>query len=1048
MKPSHRGALSVKQSARRTLGLLAALLLAAPGAGAAAPASAPQVLLAITNSESMDGTTAGAIMVGSGIYGASLATSSSPVSYTVPAGFTPPLNAGSAGSAPYTVQCGGGYMCDNGPSRLNMTKAAISNVLSTYGNSMNFGVYTFSTGAPSLYTTWVYYMSGSGGFAFTNSASSSSVSNPCYQYSSATSDVQSGCSSFASLYGAGAMSGNPYLSLGATSDNALINDVLYASSLPSVFLTYGTVSPANPYTFYSLQTYNTNIGGYAVSYAKTSFGGGWATTPTNAGYVPSSPQVLYSLRGFGYGASQSATTGNAAVPMSTDPAGSVFAAALAPETNNPNSSEIKSVAGQSGIYGLLNGARSYMSGFTRATCQAQYVVLLTDGLPTMDSMGYAWPPLGTTTANAYGLTASFNGDGSLASTNSQALTDAVSAAAALYASGIKVFVIGLGAGVDPAVNPMAANVLKALAVAGGTLSYYSAADSNSLNNAFLSIAGAIYRESSVAAPVAPISVAGGTSFEYELTSFTAPAAGHVRAYPVTPAGVPATTASWDAAALMTTSTRATSLLAAKADGTITTLGSVDAAAFNLTPTTCVPNTATVVNYTINPSYKYGSCSYLAGRDPSSLLGPLGTQNTGLYVSAPGSSYLTQKYGSYVGYARSPGARAPMVVFSDQDGFIYAVDAASGALKWGWTSRNILAQLQNYSTLLTSGTTNGGFAVVDAMDANSTWGAYLIGSLQSGAEHFSVKLDSTGKPATMVFDATVASGWAAGDKAGTTGSAPLRQPPLVAYIGNSAYYVYVITVGSTSTLYETNVASGTTTSVPLGFQVSATLALTQSTNQLWIGGADGTVRMTTLTSGSASTDIALLQTIGTTVNPSTGSTLGKVLYVGYTEAGGVPYVYALNSSQLTVFGVTSAGWAPLWASTPSAGYAYNGTAWSTSNTVTTLNAGAVVSDVPLVVGSSLLVPVYVQGSGCSAGTGYYDFFSFADGTFPTKLPLTRSGQPISSDLYVGLGPAYTPSLTRLSGGIGASPGSGGSTAPQTPLVGTGALGARSISWRRQ
>ncbi|HEY7930334.1 MAG TPA: hypothetical protein VID71_09990, partial [Steroidobacteraceae bacterium] len=62
----------------------------------------PQVLIAVGNSESMDGDLSGAIMTGSGALAdanaaAGLANSSSPVNYQIPAGFTPPLNAGSGG---------------------------------------------------------------------------------------------------------------------------------------------------------------------------------------------------------------------------------------------------------------------------------------------------------------------------------------------------------------------------------------------------------------------------------------------------------------------------------------------------------------------------------------------------------------------------------------------------------------------------------------------------------------------------------------------------------------------------------------------------------------------------------------------------------------------------------------------------------------------------------------------------------------------------------------------------------------------------------------
>ncbi len=1050
----------IRSEGLRRTGLWAvggALLAAAIPSEGAAPTAAPQVLLAITNSESMDGTTSGAIMVGSGSLGSnfsSLGTSSSPTNFTIPSGFTPPLNTGSSGSAPWTVTCNSSDKCDNGPSRMNMTKAAITQVLANYGSTLNFGLYTYSTSSVNIYDTWVYYMSpSSSGFTFTNTASSSTVSNPCYQYTSASSSVKSSCTQIAGQYAAGVLAGNAYVNIGATSDAALINDVLYAGGLPADFLTYGTVSPANPYASYSLSTYNTNIGGYSVSYSSKSYGSGsWSTTPTNAGYVPFSPQVLYSQRGFGYGGSQSATTGNPMVAMSTDPASSLFTQALSPETNNTSTSEIKSSAGQSAIYALMNGAKNYLNTLSKATCQTQYVVLLTDGLPTLDHNGNAWPPLGTTTGNAYNLTASYNTDGSFASSNSTAVTDAISAITALNTAGIKVFVIGLGAGIDPSNNAAAAALLKAMAIAGGTTNFYPATDSASLAAAFLNVVDIVYRSSAVAAPVAPISVSNGTSFEYELTSIRTPLAGHVQAFPVAASGVATPTASWDAGSptLMSTTSRNTALKAANTSGTVVALGSVDAAAFNLTtPTTCVPNVATIVSYTVDPSFAGpSSCTYLAGRRSGWPLGAFSTQNTGRFMGPPSSAQLTSRYPTYAAYARGLASRTPALLFTDSDGFLYSVNAAVGALQWGWTSRSVLAKMQNYATFGASGATDGGFTVVDAMDSGGTWGTYIVGSFQSGAEHYSLALDSTGAANTVIYDTTVSSGTSAGDLAGATGATPLRQPPVIAYIGNSAYAIYVVTVGTTSTLYERDVTStgpGTSAALPSGFKVSSVISLDASSNQLWLGGADGTVRFLQLGAGTAALDVATLTTIGTVVNPATSAALPNVLYLGYVEVKGIPYVFVENSAQITVFGVTSAGWTPLWAATPTQGYAYNGTAWVTSTAVTTMTTGSLVSDLPIQVGPGLLVPTFVAGTACNPGTGYYDFFNLQDGTFPAT-GLTNNGTLITADLYVGTGPAFTPSITAISGGIALTPGSGGaSTPPPNPLVNKGGLGPRAISW---
>ena len=1080
----------------------AALLGAMATADAGAPAAAPQVMIAITNSQSMDGTTAGAIMVGSGSLGsdyAMLTGSSSPTYYNLSdyPGFTPPVYNPASGVIPWTVGCTSAgvydssaspkYLCDNGPSRLNMTKAAIQSVLKSYASTINFGMYDYSVSAGSADATFVYYMSPTGlNFSFTNTASTSprTIPNPCYGYSSVTSSVSSACALIAGQYTAGVVNGSMYMVIGTSSDDPLIVDVLYtgAGSQTPVILNYGGVNPSNPYTAYTIGTYNCCYSSsFSEAYAKAlptkGPGGGaqnFSTTPTNAGYVPFSPQVFYSARGFGYfGTNESATDGNRVADMNTDPTSAKFITALQPETNG-STGEIKSAAPQSATYGLLTGVYNYLKTLTSslAPCQSQSVILLTDGLPTLDggvvtTKPQAWPPLGTTTAINYGLTATYDSTGKFVSSNSQAVTDAISAITTLSSHGIKVYVIGLGAGVDATVNPEAKKLLTAMAIAGGTNAFYPANSSVSLTAAFATITEYIYTSSAEAAPVAPISVAGGTSLEYELTSIATPGAGHVKAYPVAASGVASTVSSWDAgdSTHMSTTARSTLLMSTNASGSVVALGSVDNAAFNLTsPTTCVPNVSTIVSYTIDPTYAAPSgCTvpYLGTRQSGWPLGVFSTQNTGLFMGPPQSALLAARYPTYSTYARKLSLRTPSLLFTDSDGFLYSVNASSGLLQWGWTSRNIAAQLQTYTTFASSGWTNGNFTVVDAMNSSGAWGSYLVGSFQSGAEHFSVALDSSGgttsgNPTSAVYDSVVSGGSSAGDLAAKTGTTPLRQPTVVAYIGNTAYQVYVVTTTSgstsTSTLYEQDVTSGTVKAgASLGFQVTSAISLDSSAARLWLGGADGSVRSLQLT-GVASTDVATLTTIGTVPALPATTALANVLYVSYVEVSGIPYVWVANSAQITVYGISSTGWVPLWAATPSAGYVYNTTTakWTASSAVTAMSASSVVSDWPIQVGVALQVPVFVASTATcppGAGSGYLDFFSLGDGSFPaTKL--TYNGANVTSDIYLGdnSGAAFTPSLTAITGGIALNTGSKNNTnPPNAPIQNLGGLGPRAISW---
>lgn len=519
------------------VGMLA--LAAAPQALAAPPTVAiaeypltvaepahPQVLLALANSQSMDSNlTTGAIMTGSGglpAQYAALNASSSPLNYTVDVGFTAPVTGTTSGNlAPYTVNTGG-TLYDNSDSRLNVAKAGINLILNTFLADADFGLIDYQVSGLNPSYTWVYYMSPPGAdFSFTNTQNGalSYVANPCYNVNQDFADpVDSSCLILAGHYGA-SIKTYQWMQIGDTSDEPDISDVLYDPGLLlPVFITSGGPFPSDPFTSYSLGTYNTN--GVFECYSNSPYG--WfCETPTNAGYVPYSPTVMNVLRGFGYYTnSQTATPGSGTTnstnwqpvltmqsagqsptQTSVNTVVSTFQTYLNPETNSGSTPEIKAEATQSPIAGLLRASQDYFVNKNPATsngCAAnRYVVLVTDGLPTLDLSGHSWPPLGSIAASnapaGWSVTATFNGDGSLNTTNSQALTDTISTLAALKAAGIKTYIIALGADVA-GYTGIVDQTLTSMAVAGGSNNYYSALSAAQLNAAMQTILAKILAE--------------------------------------------------------------------------------------------------------------------------------------------------------------------------------------------------------------------------------------------------------------------------------------------------------------------------------------------------------------------------------------------------------------------------------------------------------------------------------------------------------------------------------------------------------------------------
>jgi type IV pilus assembly protein PilY1 len=180
-------------------------------------------------------------------------------------------------------------------------------------------------------------------------------------------------------------------------------------------------------------------------------------------------------------------------------------------------------AGLTPIEGTLLTARDYFKGTWTNTsegytsscypvpqsCGKNFVILLTDGLPSTDK------------------------NGNPVSNPATAISQAASAAAALKAEGVETYVIGfaLPYGVDPM-------TLDTIAAAGGTSTAYSASDYTSLNAAFDSIFLDILKKVGSASSV----TANSTSISSDTAVYQAlfnsqDWSGDLKAYPVTSSGV-------------------------------------------------------------------------------------------------------------------------------------------------------------------------------------------------------------------------------------------------------------------------------------------------------------------------------------------------------------------------------------------------------------------------------------------------------------------------------------------------------------------------------
>ncbi len=785
-----------------------ALLLGMPFPAAAAPPAVPisqvpltitipahpQIMVAFANSESMDGNLSGAIMTGSGSLGANFAglnASSSPANFTIPAGFTPPLNPGAAGVAPYTVNVAG-TLYDNSPSRLNVAKAGISAILTSYMASADFGLMDYNTSGNGLYTTWVYQMSPAGaGFTFTSVAAPGQVANPCYQINIALANpVSQGCNTLTAFYAPQNLFINPYMNIGSSSDDPAINDVLYAPGGPgAVCIAYGGPNPPNPFPpNFSLAQFNN--GGFSVTETYTSQKNNCPrqTGPTNAGFVPYSPEVIYEERGWGYGANQSANSGTILVPMTTagaTPTAGSVAAALAfftpylnPETNNTGTREIKASAGQSPMAGLMAQAKTYFATNPPSSngCTPQrYVIMVTDGLPTFDLNGKTWPPLGSTAATGYGVTATFNADGSLGATNDQALTDVITKLGALKTAGINTFIVGLGAGVDPSKNPVAAKTLTAMAIAGGTGSYFAATDPTTLTNDLQSILGTILAATQSVASVAVNSTGLSTNNVVYQSQFLSSDTnqdwtGNLYAFPVS-----ATTGVVDTIPADATWAAATQLDGQNWDTgrIIATWDPVTGAGTPFrwttgTPASGIANTTVLgqdlTTFAPDPSGQ-DVLNFLRGssaqevrnggqfRNRTHKLGDIVFSNP-VYVGPPSGSVVSP---SYAAFAIAEKARPPVIYVGADDGMLHAFDATTGNERFAYIPTGVYANLINLASPFYNARhlfyVDGSPQSVDVQFADNTWHTLLLGT-EGGGGNSAFAIDIT-DPTVMTSEAAIA-----------------------------------------------------------------------------------------------------------------------------------------------------------------------------------------------------------------------------------------------------------------------------------------------------
>ncbi|MBN6741809.1 type IV pilin biogenesis protein [Acidithiobacillus sp. MC6.1] len=1067
-------------------------------------ANQPQIMILLDNSQGMAGVLqgptglSGAIMTGSGTVPED-ANSSSPANYTA-SGFTPPALGASGSSVPYSVPCNtsgitaaaqsacasvvasgsSSAYIDNSQSMLNVAEQAIGTIINTpeYNNNMQFGLMDYvgkniEKAGISLYNTWVYYMSDNNGFSFGTSATGApsgdiAINNPCYG------SVSNSC---ASIYGLGynnlSVSGlykDKYLYVNASSDAPVINDVLYAYAAQfQPGATNIASGGPNPYNL-SLYHYERQQSGVSYQNASNLLGSGM--TPTSAGYFPLSQQIWESQRGYAFNASTAYNQGNIVSPISATNSTNAtnIANAILPEVFLPNNGQFKyategpitASAGYSPMAGAFSTALSYYEGNLPkpppTTCGKKYVIFITDGQPTQGmNNGYVYPPLGSASAQMFGVTSITASTWS--STNNNAVVETIKKIQKLAQKGIKTYVLGVGSAVNPnvpgataadqAVALQGQAVLTAMAQAGGTNSFYAATSASAVQSAMNSIVANILGKSVSASYGAPPSTTVG-SLEFLLKNVNQiTGQGDLYAYALQSNGTPSSSASWDANSFMSTGNRTSALYTTTPGGTngagvkssLTSVAANTPSAFGTLPTNLTAST--IASYTIDPSYSNGA--YLGGRYSGWYMG-LPTSTPPQVLTSPNNGQLLGTGGttnSYLTFASNHANRQNAVLFSDNDGFLYAMgynNTGSPTLLWGWMPQALLPQLQNYNTFWQGTNMQGGFQTIDATNgANpAQWHTYVVGSAANGGILYDLQLTGTTTPN---LKQTV---WE--DDLGGNYSQPLPSNPVFyqyqaeggSNFGQTwALWVDNSTVSGTTTGYliGVNVGTGQSFQDTLPFDDTATPYIDAGGN-LYLGDNTGnlyeissTTLPTLLAPGNKkltlTKDFVTNKAIGNYSsqwsNGMSGTNPGQVQYIGGSYYQGKNYLRVQGPNGITIFSQLNGAWSPVWTAYAGGAGTWSNGAFTTQTSgahppITALPTGAVVSAPALINSGAVTLPVTVPppANSCGKSGAYHYLYALNNGIFPSGTFTDSNGTAITSALFVGYGTAFTPTITSFNG----------------------------------
>ncbi|WP_158219833.1 pilus assembly protein [Ideonella sp. A 288] len=634
--------------------------------------------------------------------------------------------------------------------RGNIARSVLRSTITSYRDSFRWGLASFGLKNKGLYTTYAYYFGSDAEVVYTNNCvdgvspdngNRRCVANPQPD-----------------------KNGFNFITYALTGDDPAINDVLYSGDFGPQLYGIG-VNGTTKYDIYKTRGAGTdwNAGNFATGQ------GTWTFTPTDAGYLPTTPpnrREFFIKRAWGYYGDITGTgVVNRAVADDSAAHYDALMAFLAVETNNNATTELKNAAVFTPLAGTVGTARDYFanafSGSGKpspitSSCQRNFVLLATDGNPTGKTDGTMYTL--AQQANTYTAATNTWAWSAAATDVFDRITGLRSVAFGAKNYDVQTYVIGMG---DSVANQSSVAVLDRMASLGGTTSAYLASNEDALKAAFQKIAVDITSKTAAASAVSLNSGSWNTGSRVFQGRFSSTDwSGQLLSFKIGESGEPDAVPEWDAGQVLNDQHWSTDrqVLTYKPSAALGSRG----VAFRWPAKPAEP-TATEIDTGMSTALNkdslgnvdtYGASrlEYLRGNTArevancgacaaptfrnrkTTVLGDI-ISSAPVYVGGPTGDYRdTIESGAYSTYAVSRTSKTPMIFVGANDGMMHAFKASNGSEVFAyvpWAVRNKLSAL-TAPTYSHQYTVDGSPAVGDVYYGGA-WRTLLVTGMSAGAK---------------------------------------------------------------------------------------------------------------------------------------------------------------------------------------------------------------------------------------------------------------------------------------------------------------------------